>query len=197
MGDIKEQLEESACKLASCLDRYLDDGIAEADVCQVKEAADAIKDLAEAKYYCVVTEAMEEGSEEAYGYRPNSRVPMNWNDIYGYTPSGRGNRSQGGHGAPGMMGFKPMVDQEPYVYDYIQDPNRFKSEYGKEYDMYKDAKRHYTETHSAEDKKEMDEHMRNHVNNLLATLREMYKDADISTKQEMKSDVKAIYDGMM
>lgn len=143
------------------------------------EAADIIKDMCESIYYCTVTDAMEQvGPEERMGYR--SRMPYMDGDIdiprYGYNT---GNIRYSGNT---RMGYKPMVGQEPYVYNYISD-------YGPEYDKYKMAKKHYTETHSTEDKHKMNDTTRKHLNNMLDSLSEMWEDAEPDLKREIKSEL--------
>lgn len=196
MADIKEELKEVVSTLGCCLKSYIDNGVGNADTNEIKETADAIKDLCEAKYYCVVTEAMEKGEEYPYGYtQPHypggtaGRMTSNgnmgypgWNDIYGYNATGyNGRGNSGNYGYHDDHMYKPMVDQEPYIRDYID---------------WKDAKRHYTETHSMNDKDKMDDSMAKHFNNLVSTMKEMYRDADISKKKEMKEDIMAMMNGM-
>ena len=195
MGDIKETIAEVESTLGCCLKTYIDNGVANADSCQVRETSAAIKDLAEAKYYCTVTEAMEKGEEYPYGYSqphyPGGTVGRmtsgnmgypGWNDIYGYNPTGyNGRGNSGNYGYHDDHMYKPMVDQEPYIQDYIN---------------WKDAKRHYTETHSAADKNKLDEHMEKHFNNIIDILTIMYKDSDISTKRDLKENITAFANGL-
>lgn len=171
MGDIKESIKEVVSDLSCCLKTYMSNGVGNADTNEVKETADAIRDLCEAMYYCVVTEAMEKGEEYPYGYSQP------------HYPGGTAGRmtSNSNMGYHDDHMYKPMVDQEPYIRDYID---------------WKDAKRHYTETHSMNDKDKMDDSMAKHFNNLVTTMKEMYRDADISKKKEMKEDIMAMMNGM-
>jgi len=179
---IKEVIYEVECILACQLKSYIDNGVGNADVIQVKETADAIKDLAETKYYCTVTEAMEKGEEYPY-------------DKYGYSqphyPGGTEGRitsnNMGYNGWDTDTGrhdyrvYKPMIDQEPYVKEYLD---------------WRDAKRHYNESHTAKDKEVLDEKMRKHFNNFIATAKEMYNDSDITSKQEIKTDLLAMVNSL-
>lgn len=90
-------------------------------------------------------------------------------DRYGYQPSGAGNRSQSGS----RMGWDP--DDDP--------------KQSREYNEYKRAKRHYSETKSPEDKQKMDEHAMKHVNQTMDSFREMWRDADPNMRKRMKADL--------
>lgn len=61
--------------------------------------------------------------------------------------------------------------------------------YGRPYNEYKEAKRHYTETKSATDKEEMDRHANEHVMDTIATVREIYKTADPELRTRIKGDL--------
>lgn len=111
MNDFKmKELAEAKCTLISAFKSQMNN-IDTADTKELGEVADIIKDLAYAEkccyescYYKTVIDAMEEGSEPRYGYsRP----------YYNNYGNGRNN----------MMGYKPMIDQEPYINGYLNDPN--------------------------------------------------------------------------
>ena len=57
----------------------------------VKELADAIKDMSEAEYYCSVTDAM-----ESYGYMPDDMMGVGYDGGMGYDGRG-GNRGGSGN----------------------------------------------------------------------------------------------------
>ena len=61
--------------------------------------------------------------------------------------------------------------------------------YGRPYNEYKEAKRHYTETKSPTDKEEMDRHANEHVMDTIATIREIYKAADPELRTRIKGDL--------
>lgn len=110
MNDFKmRELSEMKETLVSALKSQLND-ISMADTKEVGEVVDMIKDLAEAEKYCFeacyyksVIEAMEGGEDSRYGY-----TPMKGN----YRISGNG-----------RMGYKPYIDQEPYIDGYLHDPD--------------------------------------------------------------------------
>lgn len=106
MSDIMKDIECVVSTLATNFKNYLDKGIESADISIVKETADAIMDLTQAKYYCKVTKAMED-SEREY--------------LMGYNPNGYNGRSR-------RMGYEPYMDEEPYIKDYISNPSKFRSD---------------------------------------------------------------------
>lgn len=174
-------------------------GVDDLDTKDCAEVADMIKDLAEAEkacmeacYYETVIKAMEKADEEdeqegrmgynAYRYA-NGR----------YAPKGRGTR----------RGYIPeMGMMNPYLYDPDFEEAMEKGRLGyqgedpdddprqsREYNEYKRAKRHYSETKSPEDKRKMDEHAMKHVNQTMDSFREMWRDADPNMRKRMKADL--------
>ena len=71
--------------------------------------------------------------------------------------------------------------------DRDQEPKE--SRYGHTFDEYRRAKRHYTQTHAETDKKAMDDYASEHFMDTVATLREIWSDADVTLKQRMKADM--------
>lgn len=174
-------------------------GVDDLDTKDCAEVADMIKDLAEAEkacmeacYYETVIKTMEKADEEeeqegrmgynAYRYA-NGR----------YAPKGRGTR----------RGYTPeMGMMNPYLYDpdFAEEMEKGRLGYqgedpdddprqSREYNEYKRAKRHYSETKSPEDKRKMDEHAMKHVNQAMDSFREMWRDADPNMRKRMKADL--------
>lgn len=156
-------------------------GIHNLDTNEAYKVADIIKDLAEterncyeAYYYKSVIGAMEDVEEdeddEKQGYR---RTP------------------------PYRMGYRPMMDQKPYIDAYLRDPDEFRQNmkedddrrYGKAYNAYKESRKHYTQTKRAEDKEEMNAHANEHLADTIATIREIWQSADTEQKKRMKNDL--------
>lgn len=163
-----------------------------ADTKDLGDAIDMIKDLAEAEckcleacYYRTVIEAMEDAGDEyeegRAGYSPrmgyNSRRIANGQ----YASKGRGRR-----------GYKPYVDQEPYVDDYLEDMrygyNGGSGRSGRSQSMSGGrngySPMYYTENEDW-DRKKTEEH----VSNSLMTMREIWKDADPELRKRMRSDL--------
>ena len=170
------------------------------DLCaeELGEVTDMIKDLAEAEkccmeacYYESVVEAMQDASDdddEVMGYN-NRRYASGR-----FAPKGRGR----------SMGYTP----KPYLYDPDDEvPYQMRMGYGepgrrndmgessynnaddeeggRSYGDYKRAKRHYTETKSPSDKREMNEKGMKHMNKAIWTLKEIWADADPDMRRQM------------
>lgn len=202
MNDKWSDIEYMKEMLTSCMKSAIDRGIEKIDTKEAGEIVDMIKDLAmtekycwEKKYYEAVVEAMEEGNEPAYGY--NTSRYSNGR----YAPKGSGH-----------MGYRPYMDQEPYINGYLNDPD-FKNKmrmgyideqyrdngdgrYGKAYNEYRMAKKHYTETNSMTDKEEMNMHANEHVNDMITTVRDIWKGADPDLKKKMKNDIQNLMSEM-
>lgn len=182
-----DDLRNMKCSLIACLKSQIDGNIQGLDVTEAGGVVDMIKDLAEtekycmeAKYYETVTDAMEEGSEyERAGYNHNRYSSGR------YAPKGSGH-----------YGYRPMVDQEPYIQEYRMgyhdDMYKPSDRYSRAVNEYRSAKRHYTETKNPMDREAMTTHTSEHMNDTIATIREMWKDADVDLKKRMKSDLNGL-----
>lgn len=207
------KIDDIKKKLVECSDAELSKGVEHVDAKELGYVVDMIKDLAqtkascwEAKYYEAVVTAMEEGSEDRYGYN-NRRYSSGR-----YAPKGSGH-----------MGYSPTISQMPYVDKYLSDPDfdemmfdkRYNSRmgytepnhhyvegtdykfnhgythdprYGKSYNDYVNSRRHYTDTRTARDKEEMDRHAMEHLTDMATTLRDMYKASDVDMKKRIRED---------
>lgn len=125
-------------------------------------------------------------------YDPEFMDPMG---IMGY-PMG-GGRYTGAGAARNQTG--PMITGRSGYPDNGQNGNNGErsgylkwgqrdSRYGKAYNDYQDARRHYTETGSVADKESMSMHAREHVNDTIATMRELWKTSDPDLKKRIKAD---------
>lgn len=173
--------------LATLKRHCCDEGV---DAKELGEVADIVKDMCEAEYYCKVTEAMEKGVEDPYS------------DFYGYDKWPiRSN----------MYGYRPFVDQEPYIHDYLgmnrngmtvsdrmgyDMHNEYSPQYGKAYMEYERSRKHYTRTKDENDKKDMNKHMDEHIRDMIATVRQMWSDAEPAQKMHLKNDIQSLLDSM-
>lgn len=162
------ELHELKCQLMACAKSEFAKGLENVNSEEAGEVIDMIKDLAqtekycrEADYYRHVTEAMEDGD-------------LSENGRWGYTPKRR------------KTPYKPYVDQKPYIDRYLDEG--MDDRYGRAYNEYRDARRYYTETNSPIYRQEMDAHAAEHVGDTLATIREIWKNADPELRKRMKSD---------
>ena len=79
------------------------------------------------------------------------------------------------------------------LYRKIKD---YDDHYGRSYNEYRDAKRHYTEFHSMTDKNEMDQHAREHVDFMISSMREIWEEADPELRRSMKDDMTGLLNEM-
>lgn len=162
-----------------------------ATVDMIKDLAETEKGCAEALYYMVVVNAMLNGEDPSY-----EEAPMGYN--HRHLKNGEFARSGRGHMVGGTSGFHhgPFVDEKPYIDAYLHDPNfkpnmlhrtmgyngdwdeNSKSKYGKAYDDYLEARRHYTASGDQLAKEKMDHHTMEHVNNALESMQEMWESSD-------------------
>lgn len=154
-------------KLLDAAHNEISAGIEKADTQEMGEVIDMIKDLAEAKkdcykacYYKTVIEAMESG-ESRYGY--HERIMPLYDESY--YPDGYSDREIAKRWKMGEM--KPRTSYEEYL----------------------SSKKHYTETHAEADKTEMSQHIREHLNETIHSMLEMYHDADPELRKKMKADM--------
>lgn len=146
------------------------------------EYVDMIKDLAEAEkacqeacYYESVVEDIDEIRDNprmGYDRKRNSRgeyAPMEGNQRLGFTPDWR---------MPDKDWMRPGEDDADYD-----------DRYGRPFNQFRKAKRHYTQTHSEQDREKMKEHANEHMMSAMSTIREIYDSADPELKKRMKTDL--------
>lgn len=177
------------------------------------EYVDMIKDLAETEkacheacYYESVVEAMDEyGDNPRMGYNPNRNSMGQYSDgragngggNYNNDSDGRSsgsnrgsNRSQSGNRRSGYMPDLDMYGRyDMRMNDPRMDDSDWDDRYGRPFNEFRKAKRHYTQTHSVEDKEKMKEHANEHMMESMSTIREIYDNADPDLKKRMKSDL--------
>lgn len=172
-GETAHGLEGSPAK-AHVLGEYVD---------MIKDLAEAEKYCQEACYYESVVSAMEE-SDMPYGrmgYRPDR-------DSEGrYTSNGSGMNTRSGY-IPDFMNdrMRNPNDQDP---DYDE-------HYGREFNNFRKARRHYTSSHSEEDKEEMKNHASRHLRDSIASINEIWESADPDMKRRMKTDLTKLVNDM-
>ena len=89
--------------------------------------------------------------------------------------------------------------EESMVGDYMRDQygdfsrgeNPGNNRYGSAYKEYAQAKRFYTETHSEKDKEEMRVQADHHISDMIASVKDIWRDADPEHKKQMKADLSA------
>ena len=173
---------------------------------ELGQVVDMIKDLAEAEkccqeafYYQSVVKAMDEAKEEdnRMGYSPKARMRFAnryFMDDYDYPEMGnmrmgysRGSSSDrdGMNRSRDSMGRFTSSGRSGYDgFDEDRDDR-----YGRAYNEFRKARRHYTETKSMADKQMMEEHANEHLADSMQTLREIWDSSDPTLRKKMKADL--------
>lgn len=222
-----EDLKQMKSTLMEHLKVELTKNMTNLDTEEAGEVVDMIKDFAEveklcyeAEYYKTVIEAMEEG-EDRYGYTRNrdsmgrftssngrkgyhpyvDQMPyiegylndpnFEQNMRQGYTSNQGNNTSNQNSSTDGRSGTYSGGVRRGFTESEWDDKG------GKAYNEYKNYRRYYTTSHSASDKAEMEKHMKEHVNDTLDTMREIYHNAEPELKKKIKSDIAKLVDDMM
>lgn len=203
---LKEITEIKDCFVTS-LKSEVAKGVESLDTKEAGEVVDMIKDLAEAEkscmeacYYCKVVEAMEEEAEceGRMGYHPNrmgkkfrkmspDMMQQDYMEEYLEDPEQFREEMMMRRGYDGRMGSRGGDRGQSRN---SGDSNRGGSDsgYGQSYGRYREAKRYYTATSSPEYKSEMDTYANSHVGETIATIRDIWKDADPNLRKRMKTD---------
>lgn len=193
MHELAELMEKVECldelkeKLVDCFKGEVSSkGLEHLDASEAGEVVDMIKDLAEAKKYCMealyyqkVTEAMTSYEEPRYGYTPNQMSRTG--DTPRFMLHTRYTDYDRDMTGPDYM-REAMGDGRRRM-DTDRNPR-----YGQAYNEYKEMRKHYTVTKRPEDKHEMDTHAEEHVQDTIATIRDIWSEADPALKKRMKED---------
>lgn len=201
--DMKKRLCEYICS-------KMDSGLDGVDTMELGQAIDMVKDLAEAEKYCheadyyrSVHEAMEDyGENPRMGYprRRDSMGRFKPNRRMGYDeyPERYANPSMDPTPDGQRINHRPVDDRPGYTrphgsmgmrYDERDMDRDYDPHYGEAYNGWRSAKRHYTETHSEADKMKMREKTNQHMADTMATLRDMWDEADPELRKRMKADL--------
>lgn len=95
-----------------------------------------------------------------------------------YSSGGSYGGNYSGNGGSGSSGGR-------YGYDGMRQPSRR----GETYDRYRDNRRHYHETKDADSKRQMDDSMKEYMEDTMDSMKEIWKDADPTLRQTMKADL--------
>lgn len=197
-----EEIASMEKQLVSCTKSELAKGVESVDTAEMAQAADMIKDLskalknhAEAKYYCAVTKAMEEYDEDEWDESERMGYNSSRSSRTGRFTSRRGSRGGGTRNQSGSMkmGFtdtdywmrpEDMMDDGDTMSRVreMEDPR-----YGKAYNKFRIARKHYHDTKSMTDKEEMSESAKEHMTDTVMTIKEMWKEADPELRKDMKT----------
>ena len=153
-------------------------GLAPVNARELGEAVDMLKDLAEAKYYCSIVTAMEaEGGGGSMGYNnrryasgrfaPAGRGTMGYDGTMGY--------EGGSYGYEGQMGYQGDSGRQGG------------SNYGMGYQRYQQARMGYTQSKTAPNKRAMDDAANEHLQDVMDSVRDIWRDADAGQRVQMKN----------
>lgn len=198
---------EDICELKKSIMRYVIGEISSGFDCDTTtvsilgEYVDMIKDLAEAEKYCheacyyeSVVEAMDNSEDYGYrmGYNPNRNSMGQYSDGRGRNSSdynrsgsysGSRNSSQSGND---RRGYRPYDDSADYR---MMPDDEWDDRYGRSFNQFRKAKRHYTQTHSTEDKDLMKIHANEHLEETMSTFKEIWENSDPELRKRMKADM--------
>lgn len=215
MHEMEEKVKkicDIAKQLTCCFEAQItSSGIQAINVDEAGKVTDMIKDLAEAekeywetRYYKSIVEAMDEakesGDSEFMGYNhmhlANGKFATSGHGHYvaGYRPYMMDDRNMdypmtGAHSM--NMGYS---DDRSYGTSRNQNSMMGNTTHGRAYDEYQDARRHYHESKSSDDKMHMEKKAMEHVNDSVMTLRDIWKDADPSVKKEVRTAISKLAD---
>lgn len=179
----------------------------------IKDLYDAEKNAWKACYYKKMVEGMEPPTEEER--KRYMQGPMGY-DNWRYS-SGRFAPSGHGHYAGYMMDEEIYGPDKDMMYGYTSGDrggnygsrsmtassdtsgyhgNPEIDRYGRAYSEWNNARRHYTETKSATDKSEMDMRAKEHLNNSILSMKELWKNGDVELRKEIKKDLTALINEM-
>ena len=150
----------------------------------IKCLAETEKECQEADYYEAVVQAMEENGmmeSERMGYNPNRNRMGQYSDGRADN-SDSGSNSRRGYSPDRMYSrMMPGDDRDEWGDD---DPRHSEA-----FNRFRKAKRYYTKSHSEEDKQRMKDASNEHMMETMATIREMWDDADPELRTRMKADL--------
>ena len=216
MHEVEEKVKkvcDIAKQITCCFEGTISTcGVQNLNVEEAGKVTDMIKDLAEAEkeyweacYYKSIVEAMEEAKEsgeysESMGYnhmhRANGKFATSGHGHYvaGYQPYMMDDRNMdypmtGAHSM--NMGY---TDGRRTGDSYDHNRMMGNTMHGRAYDEYQDARRHYHESKSQDDKMHMEKKAMEHVNDSVMTLRDIWKDADPSVKKEVRTAISKLAD---
>lgn len=188
--DIENLYEVKKC-LIEAFKHEVNNGISNMNYQDAMGMADMIKDLAcaekdclEAKYYKSVVKAMEEyGENPRMGYNPPMRD---------YTPSYYNSPIRDMNYRSRSQYYddndSSSYDRNNYRNNYNEDDEN-EREYGRTFNNFRKAKKHYTQTHSPEDQQRMKEQANRHLSKTIGTFKEIWGDADPDLRRKMKTDL--------
>lgn len=140
----------------------------------IKDLSAALKDLKEAEYYSLISDAMEDANDD---YDDMTRHGKERTHISAWIA----NRDKYNDDMHSRMGYTETHKAK----DMHSMPDR----YGKAYHDYMESKHRYSDTHSQADKDEMEMHVNEHLMDTMTTIKEIAKGVDPDMRKRIKSDL--------
>lgn len=180
------------------------EGYNKMDICRIGQIVDMIKDLAQAEkdckegcYYEAVVDAMYDyGFEGEFEIEAEGRMGYDTRRYSSgrYAPKGKG------HYSP-VHGYTPNMPTHipPYMMDNSTPDHMNRMGYpmdgghnGQAMNNYRTSKRYYTETKDHNEKSKMDHYAKEHMNESVASFKEIWHDADPELKKDMKKQLSGL-----
>lgn len=149
------------------------------------------------------------GRGHRVGYTPEMYDPMMYDGMdsrqmvdlpFGYSGSGGGRggsgSSSGGSSSGGSSGGSSSGGSSGSMgygggrYGFQMDEEMMRQM--RPYEKYQESRRHYHESRNPEDKKEMNEHAKEHLEEVIMTSKEIFNDSTPEMKKKMKQDLMAM-----
>lgn len=191
------------CELKNGLLQWARDHKDTSGIQEMGQVVDMIKDLSEAEekcwkacYYKSIVEAMYE--EKHYGtdragydhwrYSSGRYAPKGHGHYSGYTPT---------YDDSDMMKtdwdfMNPRMGYTPNIHHASSGRGGAPSGVHHGYDRYRSARMGYSTSGSSEDKKEMNDAAKEHMEEMAESMRDIWQDADPSLKKELKSSLMSL-----
>lgn len=203
-------MHNTAKKISECIKAKINeigiDCIDEKTLCELGQWTDIVKDMVEYDYYKRILDAMdeEEEMEELECKMYGGRMGYRGRDSRGrfVHMAGRGRSAGYTPFIPPFMMGEQYADEYPEMYDNYRmgytggrmdgmsggamRENADGSRYGRSYDNYKQAKRHYTETKSPEHQKQMRDSIAEVFDDMEEITVDMVRDMTPEEKQRYK-----------
>ena len=194
MHEMKEKLSdicEMKKKIVDWAEMELATGFSEnyQHIVMFGEIVDMIKDLAEAEkacheacYYEMMAEGMKNGNgypmhNERMGYNPRMMETQRMKPVH--VPMMDDHQAKS-YGIDAVGRYDRMMSDEDEEYD---------DRHGRAFNKFRKTKRHYHETHSDADRKQMKDYANEHLMETIGTLKEIWEDADPDLRKRMKTDL--------
>lgn len=128
------------------------------------------------------------------GYYPDMEMEDDYMAEYLDNPMAfianmRAGYNNGGNNIGGQNGRSGNLDNGGHMMGYGNGRMHNPSRHGENYDMYREHRRHYTETENPDDKMKMDKKAEESYHDSLDVFRELWRDGDQQLKTKMRNDI--------